>query len=105
MTGQNLDSQNTKELFLQLAEQWREETDYLSNANQIVSHPAYLKIIDMGFDVVPLILQEMLKEPGHWFAALKTITKVDPVPKDDRGKIQTMTAQWLAWGRENGYLD
>jgi hypothetical protein len=32
------------------------------------------------FAAIPLILQEMSKQPGHWFAALEAITGISPVP-------------------------
>jgi hypothetical protein len=46
--------------FLQLAEQWRQETGMLSVVSKIVMYPAYQRIIGMGQPVVPLILRELV---------------------------------------------
>jgi hypothetical protein len=90
--------------FSRLKSQWEAETAFLPSLSDIVMHPAYQQIIGMGSFVVPLILKEMKKEPGHWFWALKSITGEDPVPLEHRGKIRAMTEDWLLWGKEQGLL-
>ena len=91
------------ETFQRLADQWEEETIYLSNFRQIAQHPAYREILEMGFGAVPLIF-ERLKEGGwRWFSALRAITSADPVPPPDRGNVPAMKKAWLEWGRRNGY--
>lgn len=51
--------------FADLAEIWRNETAFLSSTSAIVRHPAYREIIQMGPSVVPLILRELARRPGH----------------------------------------
>jgi len=87
--------------FTKLAEQWRRETRHMSIMNDIVSHTAYQKIIGMGKDVVPLILEELKREPAHWFWALKSITGDNPIQPEDRGRLNKMTEAWLDWDRQN----
>jgi hypothetical protein len=89
--------------FLQLAEQWRQETGMLSIVSKMSLHPAYQRIIGMGQPVVPLILRELEREPDHWFWALQSITGENPVLADRRGDLAQMAAAWLAWGKERGY--
>jgi len=89
--------------FMKLANQWRSETKYMSVMSDIISHSAYQKIISMGKDVVPLILEELRKEPEHWFWALKSITGDNPIKSEDRGRLNKMTEAWLDWGRQHGY--
>jgi hypothetical protein len=36
--------------------------------------------------------------------ALYLITGETVIPDEHRGMVQAMTDDWLAWGRENGYL-
>ncbi|MCX5831109.1 MAG: hypothetical protein NT140_04355 [Deltaproteobacteria bacterium] len=91
--------------FYRLKSQWEAETTFLSSLSDIAMHPAYQQIIGMGPVVIPLILREMKKEPGHWFWALKSITGDDPVPPENRGKIKAMTEDWLIWGKEQGYIN
>lgn len=42
--------------------------------------PSCQRIIGMGPVVVPLILEELRREPDHWFWALEMLTEDDPVP-------------------------
>jgi len=65
----------------------------------------YQRIIGMGEAVVPLILEEMRREPGHWFWALQAITESNPIPPGAFGNVREMTDAWLAWGRAQGLID
>ena len=49
--------------------------------------PAYQAIIALGSPVIPLLLQDLQREPAHWFEALKAITGEDPVAPADWGRI------------------
>ena len=89
--------------FVRLAEQWRAETQHLSSAEQIASHPAYQRIIGMGAPVVALILQELKRRPAPWFWALHAITCANPVGEAERGRLPKMAEAWIRWGRERGY--
>jgi hypothetical protein len=89
--------------FARLATEWRSATRYLSSATDIAMHPAYQRIIGLGRPAVPLILEELQREPDHWFWALKAITGVDPVPSEHRGNIPEMTRCWLQWARREGH--
>ena len=88
--------------FRALAEQWKRETLVLSNPTAIEGHPAYLEIVQMGADAIPLILK-LAKEPDWWFAALQDLTGADPATPEMRGKLNSLTAAWLNWGSEHGY--
>jgi hypothetical protein len=70
----------------------------------MVAHPAYQAIITLGPPVIPLLLQDLQREPAHWFEALKAITGEDPVAPADWGRIPAMTAAWLSWGRARGLI-
>ncbi|MBN3908823.1 MAG: hypothetical protein HWQ35_20405 [Nostoc sp. NMS1] len=89
--------------FTALVNQWREETCGISSTNQMSMHPAYQQIIGMGKPVIPLLLRELEKKSGHWFWALKSISREDPVPQEYRGKVKEMTKAWLEWGKQRGY--
>ncbi len=92
------------EKFTRLAQQWKLETAAVSSMTQMVEHPAYQEIIKMGMPAVPLILDELQREPHHWFAALTAITGEHPIRKEDAGRLSAMTASWLKWGQALGYL-
>lgn len=91
-------------LFAKLSSEWRQGTRYLSSTTAIATHPAYQRIIGLGPQVIPLILSDLQREPGHWFWALSALTGENPVEPSDRGRIQAMTAAWLKWGTDNGWI-
>ena len=90
--------------FRELADKWIEDTRDMSITAEMISHPAYCEILTFGWRAVRLILNELERRPDHWFAALKFITKADPVPEESRGKFSEMREAWLRWGRENEYI-
>ena len=90
--------------FHQLATQFSAECALLSSTTAMVAHPAYQAIIALGPPVVPLLLQNLEREPTHWFEALQAITGEDPVPSSDWGRIHAMADAWLAWGRSRGLI-
>lgn len=96
---------NILEKFRNLKLSWQCDTKYASFAVEVVSHSAYLEIISMGRAVIPLILDELKREPNHWFWALSSITGENPIRPEQRGKIGEMVKAWLDWGKEHGYLD
>ena len=89
--------------FRALAEQWSAETGLLSSPRQIAAHPAHRQIIAMGPPVIPLILREMQRQPGHWSLTLRAITGENPVSPEKAGYAGEIAAAWREWGRRNGY--
>ena len=90
--------------FSALAKRWKKDTEADSSITRMIRHPAYQEIINMGEPVVPLLLDELQREPDFWFAALQKITGADPVPKGSAGKINEMVKAWIDWGRDKGLL-
>jgi hypothetical protein len=89
--------------FEMLAAQWRRETGHMSLMSDIVMHKAYQQIIGMGKPAIALILQDLKRQPDHWFWALRSITGENPIQPDDRGRVSQMAEAWLEWGRQHGY--
>ena len=87
--------------FHKLKNTWIEDTQFLSSINEICMHPAYQRIIGMGKIVIPFIIEDLLENHNHWFWALISITGVDPVPSEKRGKIKEMTMEWFKWWLDN----
>jgi hypothetical protein len=90
--------------FQALVAQWKQATLNESSIERMTKDPSYRQIVAMGETAVPLLLEEMRERPDYWFAALREITKTDPVPAEARGDLDRMTEAWLQWGRANGYL-
>jgi hypothetical protein len=56
----------------------------------------------MGREGLPLLLEELSKQPDHWLVALNAITGIDPVPTG--ATFKEAVDAWLEWGRKKGYL-
>lgn len=93
-----------KDQFRRHADKWEHETAYLSATPMRVMHQSYQSIIAMGPDVLPLLLRDLQDTHRHWFWALRHLTGEDPVPQDDRGKVDKMINAWIAWGKAKGKL-
>lgn len=89
--------------FRKLAAVWQEECCHLSSVREMALHPAYQQIIGMGPAVLPYLLDELEREPDHWFWALQSITGADPVRPEHQGRVGEMAQDWLRWaGRRGG---
>jgi hypothetical protein len=99
----DLDSLNYQDwvLFGSLRDEWKEDTWHLSSIRKTISHPAYLKIIGMGRDALPLIFRDMREQKGLWFWALEAITRVDMRPTST--SMDDLHEAWLGWAEENGF--
>lgn len=92
-----------EERFLALAAEWKAGRGYTSSISKMCSHPAYQQIVGVGDKAIPLILRRLEGAPEHWSWALKAITGVNPVLRDERADSKAMAKHWLEWGREEGH--
>lgn len=90
--------------FEKLSQAWKGDRRATSLTIEIVMHPAYQQIIALGPPAIPLLLQELQREPDYWFWALRLLAKEDPVPARSRGNMREMRDAWLQWGRTNGHV-
>jgi len=91
--------------FKRLLVEWREQTALLPSATAMAMLPSYQEIIGMGEPALPLILNELKDRPAHLFWALRAISGVDPVPPEDRGRIDKMIEAWINWGRQKRIIE
>ena len=98
---ETLSPEELREQFEALAADWKERSGYLSDARRMAMLEPYQRIIGLGRPAVPLILEELQREPNFWFWALEAITGEDPVPPDANGVVDRMVEAWLEWGRRN----
>ena len=92
-----------KRAFQRLTEEWKAGRGPATTVRTMTEHPASKAIIELGEPAVPLLLEELDREPDHWFAALRAITGVNPVRAEDQGDLDKMAGSWIEWGRSNGY--
>lgn len=97
------ETEQIRDEFTLLADQWRRDTRHLSIVQKKITHPSYLRIIGMGRPAVPLLLETLRDRPSHWFAALRAVSNVDPVPVD--ANPATAREAWLEWGRAHGLIE
>lgn len=67
-------------------------------------HRAYQRIIGMGQEALPYILEDLRTRGGQWFWALNAITGMSPVPPDASGNARRVREAWLQWGKDRGYI-
>ena len=88
--------------FRAYVEIWRRQAQHSPSVANMVSHPAYAAIIELGWEAVPLLLQELRDRPDHWLVALQEITREDPARTNS--SFDEAINAWLTWGRKKGHL-
>jgi len=97
-------SADARERFRRLSADWKEKSRFLSNTAQMALLRPYQAIIGMGLPAVPLILEELKREPDQWFWALEAITEANPVPPNAAGNVRQMAQAWIDWGQRQGLI-
>lgn len=90
--------------FEEYKELWLQDTSLHSSLTEKCEHHAYKKIINMGEDIIPFILYDLMKNNNYWFKALKEISHEDIISKDIQGNFQLIKNEWISWGRKKGYI-
>lgn len=94
--------------FFELAKAWKNQTAGYSLAGKKITNANYMDIIGMGVTlgnpVIKLILRDLQKGPEFWHFALKSITKQNPVPKENINDLRKVREAWLDWGEQNNLL-
>jgi len=93
-----------RDRFIQLASDWSKDTAHISSVSDLTTHPSYQKIIQLGWDVVPLLLADIQTNRRFWFPALNAITNVRPFDPGDAGNNRRMTEAWIKWGQRKGLI-
>jgi hypothetical protein len=89
-----------REVFATLVAEWKRKSRFMSDTRRMVVLEPYQRIIGLGRPAVPLLLEELQREPGWWFWALEAITGQNPIPPGVGGQLEKMTDAWLEWGRK-----
>jgi hypothetical protein len=92
-----------EETFKTLADWWERDTLHHSSTTILRRHPAYLKLVELGEPVIPLILREMQARLGNYRLLLRDITGERPFSDELRGNVRAIEEAWLRWGKERGY--
>jgi hypothetical protein len=98
------DSKSIEEEFEVLSKKWRDDIGPESSLSRITGNLSYLRIISLGWSVVPCILKDLQREPAPWFLALRAITGEDQIGREHAGNFKKLADVWLAWGKQHGYI-
>jgi hypothetical protein len=91
------------ELFSSLVSEWRVATAYESNVERIILNSAYQRIIGLGPQVLPHVMNDLDETRDHWFWALMAIVGEDKA--SGQTSVGAATEAWLAWGRSVGIFN
>ena len=102
------------EEYQKLRDELNYQTGHLSSSAQVKRHPTYQKIIDLGKEIIPIMLDEIdhFRQtgeeeffPGWWaFSILAHFNGGWPEEKPEPGVLDSCADVWLRWGKKNGYL-
>lgn len=84
-------------VFRELADRWREETEFVASPRAAYAHEAYLQIIGLGPTAIPLLLRDLEEGIDDWFWALACITRENPAA--GMTDFEHARHAWLDWGR------
>lgn len=108
----------TKEEFYELIKQWSNETSFSSRHER--EHPAYVKALQAGEEVIPWALQRLKDSIGHdrgddmdhdnspWFTVclLGDLTGcLKTMPRKYAGMLGKIREHILQWGHDKNYID
>jgi hypothetical protein len=83
--------------FEYLKDKWLEDVMVESNPAVIMNNRFYSLIIDMGEEVIPFIIFDLMKSNHFWFVALEKLTGANPVSPEHFGNIKAMANDWINW--------
>lgn len=85
------------ERFKTLADQWEQETLFISSADDMIANQSYQDIIKLGPDIIPILIDDMIKTQRPWFHVLCALTKENPVNEEHRGILNEIINDWIKW--------
>ena len=98
------DPEALQKRFDELKREWSDDVAGYSTIRHMVAHPAYLAILALGPDVLPLVLREFCENGGHWLHALRALTGKSPVPYEEWGDMTASRSRWREWGESHGLI-
>lgn len=88
--------------FWELIRSWEYQTLHESSATRILCNASLNEVIQMGPEVIPLVLKAL---PENWFLAfaLHKITGEWPVRDEYAGNGEKIIESWRKWANKRGY--
>lgn len=95
-------SEHLRQEFEALVTEWQHDTMLTSSSHEICMHPAYQRVIGIGEQALPFIMEELSQGNDHWHWALCAITGENPATHTD--SLREASKVWLEWGKERGFV-
>jgi hypothetical protein len=86
--------------FNDLYSKWKQET-FLDSSSKIFDNINYQKIIALGKNILPILINNLDGSSTFLFFALYKITNENPVQLENYGNILAMTEDWKNWWEAN----
>jgi hypothetical protein len=84
-----------RRLFAELSDKWALDTLTSSSVTEIALHPAYQRIIGLGMQALPLIVERMRVSSEPWFWALRAIVGTDAA--EGKTTVRDAIEAWTNW--------
>lgn len=88
--------------FWDLVRKWEYDTRNISSASQILGHPSVAGLVQMGQEIIPLLLKVM-KDNYHFTFILHKLTGEWPVKDEYKGNGPMIIQSWRKWAHRHGY--
>ena len=88
--------------FYAVLRRWQSETAFISDPDEITSHPSFEALVTNAKIVAPLIFSELYRGPSYLVWVLDDAFGIRPYSDGEVGNIEAMTNAWIAWGERNG---
>lgn len=90
--------------FNDLKNNWKIETAFISDYDKIINNDSYRSIIELGKEIIPLILKDLRDNDGLWFHALEQLSKKKITLNMVNPTYQEEKQAWLDWGIRNKFI-
>lgn len=88
-------TETSRERFDGLKAQWKQERFGMSRTREMAMLLPYQKIIGMGKDAIPFVIEELRSDPDWWFWALEALTDAPLPPDEINGDLALLTQYWI----------
>lgn len=87
-------------VFIRLADEWERDTQFTSSLTEWLIHPAFRRILALGPNALPLLLQRFRSDPIRWFWALEPVAGENPAEGIE--DLDQVVDTWLSWAESRG---
>jgi hypothetical protein len=87
-----------------LVAEWQQATAFSSSLSNLVFHPSFQRILALGPQAIPSILERLDDHPVPWFYALTILVDEAQNPTQGTNDADDAIRAWRAWGRARGLI-